>query len=596
MLPKGLFGIVSSASFDCTEARASLCALLDEDEYYEHRCNAAGNGIMGVICSNRYPYVKNVSATDDESTIGAIDGHSFHGSRLDAQPHRLLDTDLRLPEEANGMFAAAAWNGRALRLLVDPFASTPLYYRWNDRFFAFSSSLAALASIDAFPAMSYSEHGLAQYWCWGKILNGQTISDDVYKMQAAEILDFSFVDHALDRKKYWKPDIAPEQSASAVSCTVDAFTASVDSVMDVLPEPVCVSLSGGYDSRTILAVLLSLNKQCVYVTHGMLNGYDMRIARSIAKAYRLDHRLVWIDESFSEKYHQYAEECVLRSNGMISLENAHLPFVYMSHASYAHSIIDGITTFLERSFGPRRKAASVRSRDELFEVVWNYLASGREAKLRTLEYVWRYIDIAKEQLYNILPDPRDASSPGACVDAFYLEHIIANHVTDAVGLQQHYNRFMTPYYDLDYVTEVARVPEKQRSRNIPQRAIMRRHCPSLRWISRSYSDIRTPPVPSYAMQLVPVAMDRILHGIAPPPIRRLWHRPTLDYAQYVDANIRISKEIASGSGPLLSGVALPPAELAIAADPGMLRSLLPVFIFKRCLDELPSIRVRPVHS
>jgi hypothetical protein len=101
--------------------------MLDEDEYYESRSDATGTGIVGVICSSRYPYVKSVSTSADHTHIGAIDGSSFHGSRMDTQPHRLLDGDLALPDEANGMFAAAAWNGAHLKLLVDPFASTPLY-------------------------------------------------------------------------------------------------------------------------------------------------------------------------------------------------------------------------------------------------------------------------------------------------------------------------------------------------------------------------------------------------------------------------------------------------------------------------------------
>ena len=129
MLPKGLFGIVSSSAFDCNEVRRSLNALLDEDEYYESRSDAAGTGIVGVICSSRYPYVKCVSTSADHTHIGAIDGSSFHGSRLDTQPQRLFDADLALPDEANGILTCCAWNSVNLRLLVDPLGSTPLYYR-----------------------------------------------------------------------------------------------------------------------------------------------------------------------------------------------------------------------------------------------------------------------------------------------------------------------------------------------------------------------------------------------------------------------------------------------------------------------------------
>lgn len=517
MLPKGLFGIVSSVAIDYDELRRSLNALLDEDEYYESQSNTACTGIVGVICSSRYPYVKCISTSPDHSQIGAIDGSSFHGSRLDTKPHRLLDRDLALPDEANGMFAAAAWNGERLKLLVDPLASTPLYYRWDERCFAFSSSLATLLAIDIFAAPAHSERSLAQYLCWGKVLGGGTLYHGVHKMQAAEFVDFAFSDHNPTKKKYWRPRIQTNGDGAALNRTVDAFAASVDSVMRTLPAPIAVSLSGGYDSRTILAVLLAGKKPFVSVTHGMADGFDTRIAQSLAKEHGLDHRMLWIDGAFSESYPLYAKECVLRSNGMMSLENAHLPFVYAAHTAYAHSIVDGISTFLERNFGLRRRAKDGSSKDEFFNAVWDYLIGDRERTVAKLENGEKVIQIAKEDLYNLLPACVDLSDPEALADTFYLEQIIANHATDGVCLQQHYNRFMTPYYELGYINELSKLSARKRSANIPQRAIMKRFTPSLRWRARSYSDIRTLPVSQFHMQLLPVAFDRLLHRITPPP-------------------------------------------------------------------------------
>jgi hypothetical protein len=259
----------------------------------------------------------------------------------------------------------------------------------------------------------------------------------------------------------------------------------------------------------------------------MADGFDTRIARSLAKEHGLDHRMVWIDEAFSETYPAHATECVLRSNGMMSLENAHLPFVYAAHTAYAHSIVDGISTFLERDFGLRRRAKGGTSKDEFFNAVWKYLIGDRERTIEKLESGEEYILTAKEDLYSLLPASVDPTEPEDLADTFYLEHIIANHATDGVCLQQHYNRFMTPYYELGYIRALSNVSAGQRSANIPQRAIMKRHTASLRWRPRSYSDILTLPVPQYHMQMLPVAFDRILHIFTPPP------SVTVDMAQTI---------------------------------------------------------------
>jgi hypothetical protein len=110
-----------------------------------------------------------------------------------------------------------------------------------------------------------------------------------------------------------------------------------------------------------------------------------------------------------------------------------------------------------------------------------------------------------------VPDPKDHASPVAAAETLYLTRLIGHHGNDASAVQNHAVRYMTPYFDLEYVDVLLRVPESRRSAERVQDAILRRFAPALRSVPRSYADVRTLPVAWRPLQLLPVALQR--HGI-----------------------------------------------------------------------------------
>lgn len=89
------------------------------------------------------------------------------------------------------------------------------------------------------------------------------------------------------------------------------------------------SLTGGLDTRTILAGLLLFGRKIPAITlTGKNLSLDARIARKLCKSYEIPHRMVIIDDKFETELIDYTIEASRLSGGLVSLEQAHEVFFY----------------------------------------------------------------------------------------------------------------------------------------------------------------------------------------------------------------------------------------------------------------------------
>ncbi len=533
MLPKGLFGVVSSGMLNCDEIKAFVLSRCSDDERFHFIQSPGADCMLGIITSTLYPYRFALSSSPDKRMLGVIDGVCFSPSRLVSQPHRLMEPNLSLPGEANGMFNCAAWDGKRLRLLSDPLSSTPVYYRRHDGRFVFSSSLELLARFPGFPVPEYSPDGMAQFLCWHAPLDGTTVFEHIFRLRGAELLDYESDTGIPQRRTYWTARLNPDHGTASLARAVEAFTKAVDRSVKVSPSPVCAALTGGLDSRTTWAVLLSGRHKVDAVTHAMLPGHDVCIAARIASTHGITHHVQWIREDYMEEFSRHVSELVRRTSGMIAADNAHLPYIYTRQAPYTATTIDGVNTHLERAWLLRSRAKRAKTKERLADLLWVIMYKPGILSLMDDDTAFEMIARAKRCLYDLVPDPADQPSPVAALDMFSMTHLLQNFGTNAVCLQNHYNRFITPYFDLDYIEAVSEAPENLRTREAVQVEIMNAHCPSLLDVPRSYSDVKTFGGKSMSRRLVPLILHKALaranlnHS---PVLSRIdSHAPTMSY-------------------------------------------------------------------
>jgi len=198
----------------------------------------------------------------------------------------------------DGVFAALFWDARHRRLVVvtDPFGIQPLYMVRDGRSLMLASELRALCAAGIPVAMDAA--GWGQFFSVGNTLGNTTMLHGVSRVPGATVLDYAPATGALDQRTYWewvarRPDV------------VDLGHVPTGEIVEILRHEVeryarlsdvsTMLLSGGFDSRIVLAVLrkLGLPTEAISLSHANeQQGADGRFATRIAEAFGVPLSLV----------------------------------------------------------------------------------------------------------------------------------------------------------------------------------------------------------------------------------------------------------------------------------------------------------------
>ncbi|MBN1271305.1 MAG: hypothetical protein JXB26_03450 [Candidatus Aminicenantes bacterium] len=112
------------------------------------------------------------------------------------------------------------------------------------------------------------------------------------------------------------------------------------SVMDL--RKFCASLTGGFASRSVLSILLQLNKDILYYSWGKKNSPDLHIPEKIANHLGLKYRSLVLDEKFIDFYDIYARQAVYFSDGVSTIQNAHQAYGYSFLTDHSPFFVTGL--------------------------------------------------------------------------------------------------------------------------------------------------------------------------------------------------------------------------------------------------------------
>lgn len=506
------------------------------------------------------------SRSQDNARIGVFDGVNFDEWDIEREPHLLSERNtLDVRRSANGQFLVAAVGEHGLDLLTDPWGTLPVYVFVDRDSVAFSVSLDALRRCFIKDHDVLNTEGVAQLFAFGTTLDGQTVYPGIRRLGRAMLYRArrSPSGWEVSEEEYFRPEVEPSEYRGIDADVVDSFRTAVRKLLRKSGGDLFCTLTGGLDSRTIAAVLSAEGADTPLVTHAVREGHDLRIAREVAAGMRRTHTTVWLPASLP--LDGRANAFCGGSNGALAFNNYHVMWAFAEYAALARFEMDGVHTSIEGRWFMRNDATTARSRASFLERVFRRLL--RPELLRLAEDPGQCAKDARDVLSRLVPDPKDFASPGCCADVFNVCSVLPNHGTDGALLQNHYVRFISPYYDRDYVSVVSRVAEHRRWMQHPQRTIIRTFAPSLLRIARAYSDVRTWPLDNPLLLRVPVALERAYRKVVLPHFpglfqRRSRHSSTLGYTFHTAAD---PGEVRVNS--------CPPNSLAHLTFPSDIRSL-----------------------
>jgi len=256
----------------------------------------------------------------------------------------ILDFKNKL-HSANGQFSVIINKGNEVYFSVDRTRTFPLFYSISDEKFIISDS--ALISSDGNHELD--DNSIQEFLATGYVLRENTLLGNVKQLIGGELLHYknqvmtdSFFDYKTTKKLSTVKSVLEKELKIVLDNLGDRLIKVLNGRTAVIP------LSGGYDSRLIVALLKKNNyKNIICFTYGVPSSHEVKTSRKVAQQLKLPWHFIHYNkktingfletEEFNE-YYPYATNYVssfytqdyfavqyLKQNKLIPIDSVFIP-------------------------------------------------------------------------------------------------------------------------------------------------------------------------------------------------------------------------------------------------------------------------------
>ena len=282
--------------------------------------------------------------TNQDSTIHCmIDGDIFidkedqqsiarhSGMRGVTRPHLLLPflyerLGLDFVKIVKGWFNILIYDGkrRVYHIINSRLGMRPLYYYNGNSYFAFCSRLGPMLKLSMIKK-EINKKSVAEYILFNYPLGDTTYVENVSVLPPASLLTVG--DSGTVQRNYWSPvslftrDLVPiadsiEQAERLLKKAVNKMHADTRTVG--------LSLTGGFDGRTVLSLIDKAKEDLILYSFGEPGSKDIRIPMEISRELSYEYVPIQLDTDYGNTiFPRYARDCILNSDGLSTLARAH---------------------------------------------------------------------------------------------------------------------------------------------------------------------------------------------------------------------------------------------------------------------------------
>lgn len=451
--------------------------------------------------------------------------------RLERDPDRFLDTvdDALGPDVMSaGNLVVVAPRDERVRIAVDPTATFPLYYTEHEGGLLFSSLLRPLARV---VSAELDDLAILEFLRQAYTVGGKTVFEGIRRFLPGQALVYSPGDSVapVERSRAWtgRSDLDADEAAERAWSGLDGtlrrgLAAGRSSLM----------LSGGWDSRTLLASALHSGGRVSCYSHGDPSGREIRIVRDICQAAGVPLRVEPIDDRILDPD--------LLTEGFDRTENVVFPHWHRAGRILAEADVACVTAgvfgeILGGHYGPAmlegtagkirsvgrtllglgagtRRAAGVSHRQYLrvrpLDRHWYLQREYEESIDRPRERMNAAVETAIDRL-----EARGVNDDLAKVEAFITEHRGTQYINAQLLSCRAFTDVAVPFAGKELYTFSTRVPLEAKIHNALNRRMLERHAPSL---------LRYP----MAATLVPAGAPLLIQE-ASRAVRKVWERAAI---------------------------------------------------------------------
>jgi asparagine synthetase B (glutamine-hydrolysing) len=213
---------------------------------------------------------------------------------------------LDLLKNLNGSFAAAIYDGaeEKLTLVNDRYGLIKLFYYHDKDRFCFAPKIRPLLRLGA--KKSLRKDAIIDFFLFGYLLVDKTFFEHIRQLPPASILEVS--KNGMNLVKYWDYEYVEHYDARPQEELIDELGTLWQRAVErriKKDETIIIPLSGGLDSRAILAAVLRCTSKdnIITSTFGEQGSFDFEIGKMVAEKAGVKNIPVGVEKAdFERKY------------------------------------------------------------------------------------------------------------------------------------------------------------------------------------------------------------------------------------------------------------------------------------------------------
>lgn len=392
--------------------------------------------------------------------------------RLDAeriaQCYRTWGTDF--VREIKGSFAILLVDksARQYHVYTDPLNVKPVYYYQEGSQLVVSSALSALLhhrQEEGLP-MELNYPAIIEYYLFEYPLNDDTYLQAVQTVPAGGRLRFS--SEGLEVATYWN---AFEELNNFT--IVHRGEAAIDTLETVLkqnlelywfdPARTAVALTGGYDSRTNLALLGDKAQESLLYSYGTVDTYDLSIPQRIAQRLNLNYRPIPLDEDYRREFNENARLAISLGDGIAEANRGNYLYAFKRIGQEYDYILTGLfgSELIKHptSVGNfiNQETKQLLETDDAESHLDAMLESAATEGYLDADVVRKYGDVVKQR---VLTNPYIVNDHPLPIKYFYylLMVGIRKYFMKEIKVERPFVENLYPFFDLEFIETLLQTP------------------------------------------------------------------------------------------------------------------------------------------
>ena len=381
----------------------------------------------------------------------------------------------------NGGVCAAVWEGGAQRLslVTDFLGLRPLFYLHQPGRLAFASEIKTLLGLNWLKPQ-INEAALAE-WLAFEVLDGdRTLFEGVKRLPPGAMLIWE--KGHLSVHQYAQPGYTESQHDWTEPQWVEAFIEALRQSLQrrlVYPDGLALPLSGGLDSRLLLALLhADLHYPLPLVTYGSRGSRDVKRASEMAKLAHSPHQILILDGDYVARFaHPFLE----RTEGFLNIIDSHgLALNRLPSSARVLVLGNGADLFLntaESSYPPEIRAIS-DPLEAYFAYINDLFRLSEWEHWFTPSFVRRFLDLPRQRI-----EEEIARTPGSTLalrlDTHRLFFYEVDYILHGLNVIRPRFEFTEPYLDRELIELMLALPPALREKRRLQKLALMRLSPLL---------------------------------------------------------------------------------------------------------------------